>query len=200
MLPVETFEAIYPSSEVVGRMVLRPMTLGHASLMEQSGIDLTAPVPTEKILVAAWILTMTGAEARESGTGLADRFRKWHERTSPDPYLLIDAVERQIDRAFSAFVPPDKDDGAEVVYAVRVGFGWTLELCEAMMSYYGMTFEQALDCPICRCYALLNCMRTRNGGKNGGPDYYERSRMAEASEKFRRNREAAKETEDENGE
>jgi len=60
---------------------------------------------------------------------------------------------------------------------------------ECLCHEYGWTLDAALDTPLATAYALINCARQRNGGKNGGPDYYGRVQMAEAARAFRKARE-----------
>lgn len=192
MLPVETTEALFPTPCAVGRLTLRPMTLAHAALLETAGADMARGVTPDSILLFAWVLAMDGAEVRRVAAS-ADRvpaFRAWCERHDPDPYALAEAVCRAVRTAFAAFVPPEAEGGGETVFASAKGFGWPLEIAECLCHEYGWTLDAALDTPLATAYALVNCARQRNGGRNGGPDYYGRIQMAEAARAFRKARRA----------
>ncbi len=191
MLPVETREALFPSSGVVGKLTLRPMTLAHAALLDALGVDLEQGVTFDNILLHAWVLSMDGAEVRRVAAS-ADRvphFKAWCAKCDPDPYALADAVCRLVRVASAAFVPPEAEGGGQTVFASAKGFGWPLEVAECLCHEYGWTLDAALDTPLATAYALVNCARQRNGGKNGGPDYYGRVQMAEAARAFRKARE-----------
>ena len=155
MLPVETIEAIFPSSAVCGKTTLLPMTLAHAAAMEAMGVDISTAIDWDHVLIAAWILATPSAEMRkvmaEGGSPAA--FRVWCDRENPDPYGVIDGVERIVSAAFNAFVEPGNDDAN----AVKIwggddptGFGWELEIAEAIAHEYGLPLDDALDTPMCR--------------------------------------------------
>lgn len=199
MPPVETIEALFPSSAACGNITLLPMTPAHASAMEAMGVDLSTAIDWDHILIAAWVLATPSAEIRKvmaEGNAPA-HFDVWCGENNPDPYKVIDGVERIVSAAFRAFVPPAKDEtekNATVVWGEdeKRGFGWTLEIAEALSHEYGMTLDDALDIPLCRAYALMNCARKRSGGKFGGPDYYERIKSDGVAEMFRKMRQEAK--------
>ncbi len=191
MLPVETTEALFPPSGAVGKLTLRPMTLAHAALLETAGADMARGVTPDSILLFAWVLAMDGAEVRRvaASADLVPSFRAWCGRHDPDPCALAEAVCRIVRAASAAFVPPEAEGGGQTVFASAKGFGWPLEIAECLCHEYGWTLDAALDTPLATAYALINCARQRNGGKNGGPDYYGRIQMAEAARAFRRARE-----------
>lgn len=119
MLPVETREALFPSSGVAGKISLRPMTLVHAALLDALGVDLESGVTFDNILVYSWVLTMDGAEAR-SVAATADRvppFKAWCAKFDPDPYALAEPVCRLVHAANAAFVPPEAEGGGQTVFA-----------------------------------------------------------------------------------
>ena len=57
------------------------------------------------------------------------------------------------------------------------GFGWPLEMAEALCAHYGWSFEYAMRVAVPRAMALLAVGRVRTGCGLGGPDYYERIRL-----------------------
>lgn len=46
-----------------------------------------------------------------------------------------------------------------------------------MLTANGWDFETALHMPLMRVFPIINCIRKRNGGRFGGPDYYERIQL-----------------------
>ena len=90
------------------------------------------------------------------------------------------AVRRALDIAFRNAVP-GHSEGKTVNFTQR-GYGWPLEIAEWLMHEYGMGFGEAASMPLVRVYSLLAVARIRNGGKAGGPDYWDRATIAAMKE------------------
>jgi len=161
-LPVENLIAAYPPTVKVGRITLKPLSVGGAILLASVGVDVTkTPVPKDKLFEAAFVLSgrkdymdfLRGAKC-----GLKE---------------LSEAVEEVIAQAFSTRIVPRQEIGS--VSFTPSGHGWPLELAESLCAEYGWSFDAALDTPLCRAFALQAVSRIRNGGIHGGPDYIERT-------------------------
>ena len=192
MLPVETLEALFPSSASVGKLTVGPMTAGHIAMLDTLDVDFGKPLTNEKTILAAWVLSLKGDEVRSlmgDPERLTDAFKAWCGKHDPEADKLIEAVSKTVIAAYSTFVPPKGEDGCETLYETPRGYGSPLELCEAFCSEYGLSFDAAMDMPISRMNAMVACARKRNGVESGGPDYYERIAMAKAAAEVRRKRE-----------
>lgn len=182
MLPVETINALFASPVKVGKTTLKPVTLAHIAAFAALGITNDSGIDVEHALLASWLLTMDsdGLAVVVNGGG-TDGFEDWTRRTNPDAYELFPVVNRMLLEAYSTFVP-GQDDGkqAESVFSTPTGFGYSLEFAELLCHEYGWDFHRAINTPLVLANGLVCCARKRNGGKNAGPDYYERIQLGEA--------------------
>lgn len=174
MFPVETILAVFPSAVEVGNVSLQPLNLYHIMALDVMGIDTTAEVTDAQVMMAAWILTLGPEDAVKVATGTIDkdRFSEFLESVGASKEALVKAIQRVFTCAYKPFVPGEKKE--EKLTDTPEGYGWPLEIAESMVSTYGMSFEEAMSMPLSRIYGMLACARVREGGKPGGPDYYER--------------------------
>lgn len=188
MLPVETVLAVFPSSAVVCKvglfktLRLLPMTLAHAVALEVFGCDLNSDLDEPHALIAAWVLSQTPGELKEIISGQIRMTRglvRFVKGLEKHVVKVRDAVNSHIRTAFFTYVPGKKqNDGTQLYSSGQKGFGWPLEVAECLCGAYGWDFDYTMSVPMTRALALLTVYRNRNGGENGGPDYYERIDIA----------------------
>lgn len=175
MLPAETMVAMFPPSARASRgILLKPPTLAHAAALEALGVGLGCEIDPGNVHVAAWLMTMDGADVRELMCDLGyakkvlDEWTDEHAKASVS--VLVRAVKKQMGIALAPYVPC----GTKKQNFAPHGFGWPLQLAEAVAHEYGMKPAEAMDTPVSTALALMACAAIRNGAKLGGPDYYER--------------------------
>lgn len=174
MFPVETILAVFPSTVAVGKLTLRPLTLYHVMAMESLGIDTDGTVADEQVYMAAWILSKRPEDVpclMKDGDMTA-AFEAWFRKVEPSFDETLAAVKEVFSQAYLPYVPCEQKE--EAVQNMPTGYGWPLEMAEAYAAGYGVTLEEAMCVPMCRMFGMMACARKRNGGKAGGPDYYER--------------------------
>lgn len=176
MLPAETILAVFPSAAKVGEtLILRPPTLYHAVALDTIGVDVTGVVDAASVWGAAYLLTLTAEEVRlfmERGKDNLPAMQAWVENRDESIAELIDAVNALFAQSRSTFVPGKRKDGKKSF--MPEGFGWPLEMGEALAHEYAVSFDEAMKTPLVRAFALMACCRVRNNGENGGPDYFGR--------------------------
>lgn len=190
MLPVETVEAIFPSSGSVGKLTFNPMTLAHAAAMETLGVSLKDGINADNVLLCGWILSIKSEDIPSvvRAKSKTSAFAAWCEKNNPDIYEIGPLITEIVNAGFSTYVPPSADGNEQKIFTSESGFGWVLEIAERLCHEYSWTMDIALSTPLSRAYALMCAARVRNGGKNGGPDYYGRIQERHASEHFRKMR------------
>lgn len=184
MLPIETVLAVFPPSAVACKvglfktLRLLPTTLAHCVAMDTLGCDLNGPLDEPHSLIAAWVLSKKPEElnaivnGKESSTKEIVKFAK---RLEPYVIRVKEVVNKHIISAFVTYVPGKRENNGNSIYSSgNKGFGWPLEIAECLCNAYGWDLDYALSIPMTRSLALLSVCRYRNGGENGGPDYYER--------------------------
>lgn len=176
MLPVESILAVFPSTARVGALTLRPLTLYHATAMEVMGVDLGNPtgIDDDHVFIAAWLLTLDPREVCDVMRDADNRqiaLKRWLNDVQEPLSDVSEAVNKLVDTCLSLNVPGESDGKK---YFGPHGFGWTLELGEAVAHEYSITFDAAMSMPLATVFGMIACCRQRSGGKNGGPDYYER--------------------------
>lgn len=179
MLPVESLEALCPSSAGVGSALLRPMTLAHAVAFEMLRLPLSPRgIGAASAIPAAFILSMDGGEAlrrvRDGGCGICDGMEEWAADGSVSAEEAMSAVRKQLGRVEAAGCPVKSSGDATQTVGCETGFGWVIEYAEAAMVTFHMELDAALTMPLVTMIALFNCEAKRNGAEFGGPDYYER--------------------------
>lgn len=193
MLPQETLRAIFPigmevrSARWPHRAVFKtqPVTIAHAAAMEAFGCDLGArELSDAHALIAAFIATLSPDEAYNAvfdrdRTGR--RLTRWMRRRTKFVSRIAREINAHLALAFLNFVPP-KREGRQIIEDAPSGFGWPLEIVEALCAEFGWQFEDALRTPLSRALSLVSVARKRNGGENGGPDYYERQLVLKLKE------------------
>lgn len=168
MIPRENVVAAFPSSVKVGNITLMPLTLGGVIRLAAEGIDLSHRVDRESLFKAAYILSRPASEASSEGYRL---FLK-HLRVGLDQ--LSSGMESLLNEAFETYIKPSKEQNSRAPqHLTPHGLGWPLEYAEWLMSEYAISFEEALNMPLARVYALEAAARQRNGGKHAGLDYLE---------------------------
>lgn len=175
MLPVETVLAVFPATVAVGKITLRPLTVAHVMAMEMLGIEIDGAVNDSQVFIAAWLMSKPPDEVcgMMEGAGIStEEFGRWMAATAPEIKDAVTAVRRVIGQAYQPFVPGESK--SQNVSKEPQGYGWPLEIAEAFVGEYGVTFEEAITTPLSRMFGMMACCRVRNGGKPGGPDYYER--------------------------
>ena len=186
MLPVETMLALFPGGTEVCRtgrfaaLRLRPFTLAHAAALEAWGCDLGANLDESRSLIAAWLLSKRPPEVASAMLDMersAKEAGRWVRGKAKCVARISKAVNGHIVAAFKTYVAPKKDGGC--AYSAPRGFGWPLEIVEALCGEYGWSLDDALATPVATALALVSVARQRHGGENGGPDYYERIMIRE---------------------
>ena len=166
---------MFPASAVIDGISVGPMTLGHAAMLDYLGVDLADRIDANSILIAAWVLSLTGDDLRRAmaeRSGILAAFEKWCKGRRKSAARIAKAIISIVEEAYSTFVPPKRE--GDVSRSLPSGYGYPLEVCELLCAEYGMPFSEAMDVPMARVYAMLACARARHGGEAGGPDYYER--------------------------
>jgi len=160
-IPGENTLAFFPPSRTAGNVTLAPVTLAGVVRLAVMGIDLSRPIPRERVFDVASVLA-SGATR--------DRFLR---RAKAGLNALSNAVEAVLDDAFETYVEPAPEKGGTVRLTPH-GLGWPLELAEFLCAEYGWTFDEAAATPVARAFALVAAARQRNGGRHKGFDYIER--------------------------
>lgn len=191
MLPPETIVALFPSPTRAGKTTIGPMTLAHACALEAVGIDVIERDYHGRAMVAAWILSMPPAEATRFvcsvGEDRSSDIVAWVGKSGCDEDSAAAAVDEATSVATSTYIPGKRDE----VSLMPKGLGWPLELAELMCAEYTLGFDDAMAMPLARVLAFAACVRARNGGEHGGPDYWERiqfRQIREAKERMKAER------------
>lgn len=188
MLPSETMLALFPRGVMVcraglfRRIRLHAVTLAHAAVLEAYGCPLGPWHPEPKALVAAWILSHPASEVGDLvRAGPEKGAKKFLRRLGKCARTVANATNAHMASALTTFVPPKSDGAAIVDDGLGRGYGWPLEVAEALCAEYGMAFDDALGTDVARALALLTVRRGRNG-MAGGPDYFDRIRLKRLEE------------------
>ena len=187
MLPSETMLALFPRGVMVckaglfRRIRLHAVSLAHAAVLEAYGCPLGPWHPESKALVAAWILSHPASEVGDLVRSGPEGAKKFLRRLKKCARTVANATNHHMASALLTFVPP-KSDGENVIDdGLGQGYGWPLEVVEALCSAYGMSFDDALHMDVARALALLSVRRGRND-MAGGPDYFGRIRLQRMKE------------------
>ena len=186
MLPKETILALFPQGRTVKRKwPYRPLrmcavTLAHAAAMEALGCGmLEGFVTDENALMCAWLLSLKPDEVSAAANGdVAGMMRTARSLKGRMEETSV-AVNGLVSEALAPFVPAKSDGGENVLNdGLGHGYGWPLEVAEALCDKYGWSFADAMATPVSTAFALIAAGRANAGGKAGGPDYYDRIRLA----------------------
>jgi len=176
-------EAVFPRTLECGGVAVEPLTLRRAVALDAFGIDAAdsegADVGKGNALRALWILGLDAcslASAVANPQAAARDFAAWTEAEGSNVLSedAADAVRSVLRLAWRGYVPAKS--GKTMSFG-PTGYGWPLVFAEAFAAEYGTTLDEALDVPMCRLFAMIACARRRNGGEDGGPDYYDRMAM-----------------------
>lgn len=180
MLPKETILALFPEQPrrfpigLFSHITIGAITLEQAAVMEMFECGLTKGYLNRKeSLIAIWILSRSRNKLHKlvNGEGLnCGRFIRKIQRQASRVERLVNTL---IDEALSTFVPAKSISGATVNQSLK-GYGWPLEIAEAISANYSVTLDDALCMPVQRAFAMISVQRSRLGGESGGPDYFER--------------------------
>lgn len=187
MLPEEAVLALFPRPPVRLRIgpwrtvALRPATLADAAAMEAAGcslLDLDEMTDAQAI-IAAWVLSLPRGELERVARGDLRGLKAFSRRAARRLGRVVSIVKTLAREALLPFVPP-KDEGGGFACADGLpdGYGWPLEVAEALCAHYGWPTERAMATPVQTAVALLSVGRARGGGAAGGPDYFGRIRLA----------------------
>ena len=196
-LPIENFLAAYPPVRTVRMgwlrrpVVLGPLTLGGAVMLDALGVNPCGTVPVERAAIAAYVLSgevVVGSRSRtndviNSTVGLqlqttTKRFHRFSRRVKRRLKDLCKAVNETLHDGMATYVKPAPDKNA-VKSTTPHGVGWWLSYAEALCGYYGFTWQQVLDTPLATVFALAVSQRERYGIDNGDSDYIERASIKE---------------------
>lgn len=196
MLPIETINAVFPSSVRVGATSLGAMTLLHAVALEAFGITVGDRYADgkSKAITAAWILSLGADELKDCVEGRIGKAETlaWSRKNGIGAKEAEKAVGSAFASAFLNYVPPKKDSNEIRFDDMQDGYGWPLELTDMIAHEYGRSQEDVMRMPLATVFATIAVMRQRYGGESDGPDYYDRIRQARFTEMVRREREAGK--------
>lgn len=159
--PVENVIAAFPPSVKVGNVTLKPLTLGGAIRLAGYGIDTSARIPNDKLFTAAFVLS-----------GESD-LKKFLRRMRVGLQALANGVEEVLNTACMTYVKP-VSNAPETPSPTPKGIGWPLVYAEWLCAEYGWTWDEAMDTPMVRVYALETAARERHGWKHAGLDYFQR--------------------------
>ena len=185
MLPFETRLALFPRDRITvrlgafRRLSLHPVTLERAAAMEMMDCGLlNGSLNSSQALMAAWLLSMDRAGVAQAVRGDVHKGIRFVRRLKGHVSKVAHAVNALLGESMAPFVPP-KSEGKSVAVddGLPHGFGWPLEIAEALCAMYGWSFDAALQTEVQRALALLAVGRKRRGGEMGGPDYYDRIRI-----------------------
>lgn len=186
MLPAETILAVFPRGGVVirtglfSRLKLHAATLAHAVALEAYNCASDMYLTDANCIKAAWILSHSADEVRELVEGGGRPIsRSWMRAATRHLDKVRAAVVSLLSNAYITYVPPKREDGAvQEINSMGVsghGYGWPLEIAEALCAEYGWSFETAIRTTVGQALALVSVKRGRHG-EAGGPDYYDRIR------------------------
>lgn len=180
-MPYETIYATFPPSMKIcdggkfDNLRLRPITIGDAVILAACGCDMGAEFDEPHALVAAWILTRPLEDAISTMLdmgAIVEETQRWMRSVAEVVPLVAKAVNGHIAATLSLFVPPAREK--KRASFTLTGYGWPLEMAEAVCAEYGWTVADALKTPLATAFAFMAAANQRHGGKAGGPDYYER--------------------------
>lgn len=185
MLPKETILALFPEGRTVKRkwplrpLRLGPVTLAHAAVMEAVGCAILGGfIDDADAITAAWVMTLKPEAAVKAANGDLKGLMAFAVRCKGALADISLAVNSLVADAILPFVPPKGDGGENVLKdGLPKGYGWPLEVAEALCSRYGWSFGKALATPVATALALMAVGRENSGGASGGPDYYDRIRL-----------------------
>lgn len=184
MLPAETIAAAFPPAVGCGGARIGPAAMAHIAALDAIGVrwdELTE----ETAPVAAWILSLAPERLadvvnppgdRDARAAAAEEMGGWMRRNGIGRKAALAAAAECLRQAFAPYVPVANGGRREVQLNPR-GYGWPVEMAEALMSRYGMTFSEAMSEPLCRVFAVMAAGNAA-AGCGGGPDYYERIQIA----------------------
>lgn len=185
MLPRETKLALFSRGRVVcrlgwfARLRLGPVTLAHAAAMESLGCGFLDGWMEDKFaLIAAWVLSLPPSGVARAANGDMRGASRFVRRLQGRVAQVSAAVNLLVEESLLPFVPP-KQEANEHLFddGLPKGYGWPLEVAEALCSRYGWSFDEAMATPVPRALALMAVGRSNCGGEQGGPDYYDRIRI-----------------------
>ena len=183
MLPRETKLAMFPAGRTVRckwpfrPIHLPPLTIAHIGVLEILNVGILGNfIDDAKALMVAWIISLPPSKLARVAGGDMSGAEKYCRRFSGHIKELSIAVNGLVAEAFLPFVPAKGDDSA-ISDGLPHGFGWPLEIAEALSSRYKMSFSDALNTPMATALALIAANRHNAGGVSGGPDYYDRIRL-----------------------
>lgn len=192
MLPIETINAVFPSSVRVGATSLGAMTLLHAVALEALGITVGDRYADgkSKAIRAAFVISLDADGVRDYIAGRTGKgeLGAWVRKNGILPGDAEKAVDFLFSNAFLNYVPPKKDDQEIRFDDMPDGYGWPLELADMIAHEYGMKPDDVMRMPLATVFATIAVMRQRYGGESSGPDYYDRIRQAQFTEMARRER------------
>ena len=192
MLPIETINAVFPSSVRVGATSLGAMTILHAVALEAHGIAVAERNTNgpAKSCLAAWILSLDREELAACVGGELGHtdMDSWMRDNGIEPKEAETAVDRAFANAFANYVPPKEDENEIRFDDMPDGYGWPLELSDMIAHEHGRDIREVWGYPLATIFALIAVMRQRYGGESSGPDYYDRIRQAQFTEMARRER------------
>ena len=195
-LPIENYLAAFPPVRTVRMgwlrrpVVLGPLTLGAAVMLDALGVNPCGTVPVERAAIAAYVLSgevVVGSRSRtneviNSTVGLqlqttTKRFHRFSRRVKRRLNELCKAVNATLNDALTTYVKPAPDKNA-VKSTTPHGVGWWLSYAEALCDDYGWTWEVALKTPLATVFALTTAHRERYRIDHGDSDYVERAYIA----------------------
>lgn len=155
------------------------LTLAHATALEALGCGmLDGFIGDANVLKVAWILTLPPEEAHRAVHADFRNMMAFAATFKGRMAELSAAVNTIVAEAIAPFVPAKSDGGENVLNdGLGHGYGWPLEVVEALCDRYGWSFADAMATPVSTALALMAAGRANAGGKAGGPDYYDRIRL-----------------------
>ena len=167
-LPIENSLALFPAPERVGKLELKPLTVGGAVLLDALGVDPRGDVEVEQTLLAAAVLAFPDKH-RLIAEGLFD-YERIPKLLAEPLTVLQKAVNAVIRRAWATYVAPKPGNGS------TGGNGWALDLVEFLMHSYRMSAAEAIETPLALAWALA-VVRRSTFTDHGEPDYIERAKI-----------------------
>ena len=180
-LPIENYLAAFPPVRTVRMgwlrrpVVLGPLTLGGAVMLDALGVDPQRVVKPERAAVVAYVLS---GEAASRGLDENDaRFKAFAKRVKRRLQALCKAVNATLADGFTTYVKPAPDKNA-VKSTTPHGVGWWLSYAEALCDDYGWAWDVVLKTPVATVFALTTAHRERYRIDHGDSDYVERAYIA----------------------
>ena len=176
-LPIENYLACFPTTRVVGKLRLGPLTIGKFVLLDALGVDAHQEITEKEAARAAYVLSMTDVAVIDLDETKRD-FKRFERLVKRHLKAIAKSANEICTDAFLCYVKPPKSEKNVVSNTMR-GAGWALDFAEALCADYGWSWEKAINTPLSTVFALSAAYLDRYGLRPNCMDYYQRKAAKE---------------------